>query len=103
MKRSEQPALTDGLCQTVACGALQGRGYGYAAIHGCTGDIVKFVFNGTDTHNLVEIASQPQGARLSPTCCPDTNSVVLGFCNLGPPEGHAATHSTCCAIPHAWY
>ena len=45
---------------------LQGKGYGYAAIHGCTGDTVKFVWGDNEVHNLVEIATQAQGA---PTCC----------------------------------
>lgn len=35
---------------------IQGYNRGYAAIHGCTGDIVKFVLNPNEQHNLVEVA-----------------------------------------------
>ena len=50
---------------SIACPA-QGKNQGYAAIHGCTGDIVKFNMNPNEQHNLV-LVNNANSARPRPT------------------------------------
>ena len=52
---------------SIACPA-QGKNQGYAAIHGCTGDIVKFNLNPNEQHNLVLVnnanSARPRGTLI---------------------------------------